>query len=47
VSDFKERKKKQKRKKDCKSISYIEYIYNTNSIYRVYISNSTPFISYE
>jgi hypothetical protein len=44
AKDFKERKKKQKRKNFCKSISYssyIEYIYNNKSIYIEYISNTT------
>jgi hypothetical protein len=46
AKDFKERKKKQKRKKLCKS-NYIEYIYNNKSIYIEYISNRTPLVVYE
>ena len=47
VHDSKERKKKQKRKKLCKSSSYIEYIYNNKSIYIEYIYSITPLVAYE
>ena len=44
VQDFKERKKKQKRKKLCKSI---KYIYFNTSIYIEYIYSITPMVIYE
>lgn len=43
AQDSKERKKKQKRKKLCKSISYIEYIYINRDYY---ISSYTPTVKF-